>query len=207
MSNFQKPVFSTKINGYNRDEVDSYIVPLLAKQNALMAENDSLKKQLLEALTTLQPAKENAERIRNAANEAERKAVQIVDNAKQQAQTLLLNAKNACDAEIAAYKEAVAQEVALFDEMRKLIATFNEAAIKQYRAQLESLEQNAKSMSVITQQSGEDFEQRVLKRMKEQMTMQKQQKLEASEAQRRANAPAAAPAETHKSKSSIFSDN
>ncbi len=206
MSNFQKPVFSTKINGYNRDEVDSYIVPLLAKQNALIAENDSLKKQLLEALTTLQPAKENAERIRNAANEAERKAAHIVENAQQQAQTLLLNAKNACDAEIASYKEAVAQEMALFDELRKLILSFNELATKQYRSQLESLEKNAKAMTVITQQSGEDFEKRILKRMKEQMTMQKQQKLEATEAQRRAATPAA-PAEPHRSKSSIFSDN
>ncbi len=206
MSNFQKPVFSTKINGYNRDEVDSYIVPLLAKQNALIAENDSLKKQLLEALTTLQPAKENAERIRNAANEAERKAAHIVENAQQQAQTLLLNAKNACDAEIASYKEAVAKEMALFDELRKLILSFNELATKEYRTQLESLEKNAKAMTVITQQSGEDFEKRILKRMKEQMTMQKQQKLEASEAQRRAATPAA-PADAPRSKSSIFSDN
>ncbi len=197
MAAFQelKPAFSKKISGYSPEEVDSYIVPLLAKQNALMQENDDLKKQLLEALHTLQPAKENAEKIQTAAKLAQEKADQIIGDAKAQAEFLVQSTKNACDAELEQFRVMIEQEMDVFLELRRMIHSFQEMVIAQYKEQLSQIERNANRLGALQHPDEAEFSKRVLQRIREDMIAKKQREKEANEIQERQNLRAAIDAE------------
>lgn len=188
MSAFQemKPAFSRKLNGYSIEEVDSYIVPLLTRQATLAAENDSLKKQLLEALKTLQPAKENAERLQNAAREAEAKAAEIIAEAQKQAEFLLQSARQACDAELEAFRATLQQEAELFAQMRNLVSSFCDRAREQCRVQMEEIERNAQELGAIPVPDTAEFAARVLEKMRADLVAKKQREQEQQDTLRRA---------------------
>ncbi len=188
MAAFQemKPAFSKKLNGYSIEEVDSYIVPLLARQSTLAAENDSLKKQLLEALKTLQPAKENAEKLQNAARDAEAKAQAIVAEAQRQADFLIQSARQACDAELAAFRASLQEEAQLFAQMRNLVSSFHARALEQCRAQMEAIERNAQELGAIPVPDEAEFAARVLEKMRADLVAKKQREQEQEQTLRRA---------------------
>ncbi len=196
MAAFQelKPAFTKKISGYSPEEVDSYIVPLLAKQNALMEENDDLKKQLLEALHTLQPAKENAEKIQNAAKIAQEKANQIVEEAKAQAEFLVQSTKNACDAELENFRLSIEQEMDIFLELRRMIRSFQEMVSAQYKEQLLLIERNANRLAALQAPDEAEFSKHVLQRVREDMIAKRQQD-QATEEEKRQTLRAAMEAE------------
>ncbi len=169
-----KPTFTKKMMGYSPEEVDSYIMPLLAKQNALARENDDLKKQLLEALHTLQPAKDAAEKIRNAAAGAQAQAEQIISDAKAQAEALMQATRSACDSEMEQFQNAVAMEMEIFCELRRLVSSFQQTALQQCREQMAQIEHNANRLGTIHQPNEEEFKARVLKKMRADLVEQKQ---------------------------------
>ncbi len=188
MSTFQekKPAFARKLNGYSMEEVDSYIVPLLARQSALAQENDSLKKQLLDALKALQPAKENAEKLRNAANQAQAQADQIIAQAKQQAEFLVQSARQACNAELEQFRATIKKEAQVFVELRNIISQFHARTMEQYRAQVELMQKNAQQLGTIQQGSEEEFVSRILENVRADLQAREQRQQEQEQALRRA---------------------
>lgn len=208
-----KPTFSKKMMGYSPEEVDSYIMPLLAKQNALARENDELKKQLLEALHTLQPAKDAAEKIRNAAAGAQAQADQIVSDAKKQAELLIQTTRAACDSEMEQFQNAVAMEMEIFCELRRLISSFQQTALQQCREQIAQIEHNANRLGTIHQPNEEEFKARVLKKMRADLVEKKQREQAEAQQMRRdgvrnaiRNEKQAATAEQTKSKNVVWTE-
>lgn len=176
----QIPVFQKSMRGYATDEVDAYIRALAEKQEALLAENSDLKNQLIDTLALLQPAKENASRIQNAAAEATAEAGRILADAKEQAAALLRSAKEACDAEIAAYRSSVAEELALFTEIRSLALRFKETLDAQYAAQTEAISAAAAKLALAEPKSEAEFSARILSRMREKLIRDKEEKEKAA---------------------------
>ncbi len=182
-----KPAFSKKISGYSPEEVDSYIVPLLKKQNELARENDELKRQLLEALHTLQPARENADLLRNAAQQAQKQADEIIADAKRQAELLITTARDVCNAEMEQYRVAVEQEVQVFLELRKLVRAYQQTALQQCREQMAQIEHNADRLNTLAAPNDADFMQNVLQKIRQDVIVKRQQE-EAAQKQRSRNA-------------------
>ncbi len=170
-----KPAFSKKLSGYSPEEVDSYIVPLLKKQNELARENDELKRQLLEALHTLQPARENADVLRNAAQQAQKQAEDIIADAKRQAELLMQTARDVCNAELEKYRTAVEQEMQVFLELRQLVRAYQQTALQQCREQMAQIEHNADRLGTLASPSDADFMQNVLQKIRQDVVTKRQQ--------------------------------
>ncbi len=146
----QIPNFQKALRGYAPEEVDAYIRTMLDKQESIMLENSDLKDQLLEAIKTLQPAKENADKIANAAARANAQAERILEDAKDQARSLMKATETACEEKIAECRHACEQELSTLIELQKLAVAFREALESQYQKQMDTIHAAAEQLNLIS---------------------------------------------------------
>lgn len=132
--------FTHALRGYSAAEVDEYIEFVIEKYTELYRENDKLEKQQKLTQSQLDIYKNDEASIRGALVNAQRAAVQIVEEANERADVIMHASKTNCDRILAEFRAEVRREREELLALRASVRHFKEELFASYQTHIEMLE-------------------------------------------------------------------
>lgn len=132
--------FDLSLRGYNKGQVDSYLLSLAAALDEMNAKNQALLRENARLQAALTEMKENEDAIRRALVNSQNAAAKVVEDAKQRGAELELLAREKCGAIIAEFRDHIRAERERLNLLRAQVANFKARIFELYQTHIQTVE-------------------------------------------------------------------
>ena len=132
--------FDLSLRGYNKGQVDSYLLSLAAALDEMNAKNQALLRENAGLQAALTEMKENEDAIRRALVNSQNAAAKVVEDAKQRGAELELLAREKCGAIIAEFRDHIRAERERLNLLRAQVANFKARIFELYQTHIQTVE-------------------------------------------------------------------